>query len=33
MIDLLTDEQLRVLGDISETVIGHLSSLGQRSGD
>jgi DNA-binding MarR family transcriptional regulator len=32
MIDLLTDEQLRVLGDISETVIGHLSSLDQRSG-
>jgi DNA-binding MarR family transcriptional regulator len=29
MIDLLTDEQLKTLGDISETVVAHLMSLKQ----
>lgn len=27
MIDLLTEEQLRVLGDIAETVVGHLTII------
>lgn len=33
MIDLLSEEQLRMLGDISEMVIGHLSSQAPRTGD
>jgi DNA-binding MarR family transcriptional regulator len=31
MIDLLTEEQLRVLGEISETVVAHLMGLDQES--